>query len=95
MASPEQEAFITEMLSKKPGEIWLELWEARQILGLKGVGDVETPEVVPSTCSCTIKYPLVPRAKIYKIRLDQEDVDDLDSMYQANIEFLFGKKKEI
>lgn len=43
MATPEQEAFIKEMQQTKPKDVWLELWEARQILGLKGV---ETPAVV-------------------------------------------------
>jgi hypothetical protein len=41
VATPEQEAFIHEMMHKKPGEVWKELWEARQ--ALKGVG---TPEVL-------------------------------------------------
>lgn len=32
MATPEQEAFIQEMMKKKPREVWQELWEARQKL---------------------------------------------------------------
>ena len=40
MATEEQEAFIKEMQQTKPKYVWLELWEARQILGLRGV---ETP----------------------------------------------------
>lgn len=53
MATPEQDAFIQEMMHKKPGEVWQELWDARQTL--KGVGmprmvlddPVKSPELTP------------------------------------------------
>lgn len=40
MATPEQEAFIYEMMHKKPGEVWKELWDAR--VTIRGL---VTPEV--------------------------------------------------
>jgi hypothetical protein len=39
MATPEQDAFIYEMMHKKPGEVWQELWDLR--LALQGVGTAE------------------------------------------------------